>query len=116
MVLAGQPGLEIRLSAFYLANFSYMRSCYAQQEKHVARIFLLMQFLLIHVQCLALFMHLSPGLPRSIFSKPLLTEAAGFLVSLLCETKSSGISFACKAGLRSCAPRSWESRASSPLM
>lgn len=68
MVLAGQPCLEIRLSAFYLANFNYMRNYYAQQEKHTACVFLLM-----HMQCPALFMHLSLGLPHSIFSKSLLT-------------------------------------------
>lgn len=71
-MLAGQPCLEIRWSAFYLANFNYMRN-YAQQEKHTACIFPHMQSLLMHMQCPALFMHLSPGLPRSVFSKSLRT-------------------------------------------
>lgn len=52
MVLARQSCLEIRLSAFYVADLHYMRNHSAQQEEHIACTFLHMRSFLMHLHYL----------------------------------------------------------------
>lgn len=69
-----------------------MRNYYAQEEKHSAWILLPLQFLLMHMQCPVLFMHLSPGLPGSIFSLP-----SRPLLQPPCLPANEGVDEACLA-------------------